>query len=358
MSNIKIGISIGDMNGVGLEVVLKSFSDSRMLNMMTPVIYGSSKVVAYHKNIVNKELRFMTVDSVDKVKEGAINVINCWTENANIEIGKATEDGGKYAKISLEAATKDVLEGKLHALVTAPINKNAMKMAGFEYPGHTEYITETSGKEESLMFMVSDDIKVALVTNHLQLKEVAEKVTKKLILKKIRLLNESLVTDFGIERPIIAVLGLNPHAGDEGALGNEEQEIIRPAIIEAKKNGLLAVGPFAADSFFGSSAYKKYDAVLAMYHDQGLVAFKTLAFGGGVNFTAGLNIVRTSPDHGTAFDIAGKGVADPSSFRQALFIARAIAKNRVNYTERHQSAVEKHEQPIEDSNAVSEQFDK
>lgn len=334
MDKLKIGISIGDINGIGLEVILKTVIDERILKLCTPVIYGSSKVVSYHKNIVNlPDFQYQNIRSIEQIDTDKINILNCWNDNVNITLGKVTESGGSFAFKSLEAAVKDLKNGNLDALVTAPIHKKAMEIAGFPFPGHTEYITQELGGKESLMFLVSGGMKVGLVTNHIPIKDVASKITKAKIMEKIQILQETLHIDFAIEKPTIAVLGLNPHAGDEGVIGDEDMNIILPAIEEAKKKGIMAFGPFPADGFFGSGQYNKYDAILAMYHDQGLVPFKALSFGTGVNYTAGLSAVRTSPDHGTAHDIAGKNEADPASFRKALFTAIDIARNRFDYME-------------------------
>ena len=301
MDKIKIGISVGDINGVGLEVIIKSLSQ-RITDFCTPVIYCSSKIVAYHKNIVGAEdFQFNSLTSAHKLRYDRINVVNCWQDDVTISLGKLTESGGKYAQISLEQATNDLQEGLIDALVTAPINKKAMQMVGFPYPGHTEFLTARFNAYSSLMLMVCDNLRVGLVTNHLPIKEVSAAITKEQVALKLKLLNKTLRKDFGIEKPTIAVLGLNPHAGDEGAIGEEEEKFIRPAIIEAKKKNILAMGPYPADGFFGSGQHRKFDGILAMYHDQGLVAFKALTFGTGVNFTAGLPIVRTSPDHGTGY---------------------------------------------------------
>jgi 4-hydroxythreonine-4-phosphate dehydrogenase len=334
MSKIKIGITIGDINGVGLEVILKTLTDERILNLCTPVIYGSSKVVSYHKNIVDlPDFNYNSIKDANQIENGKINIVNCWNDNVNITLGKVSDVGGKYAYVALERATKDLSNGLIDGLVTAPINKKSMQLAEFPFPGHTEYITKEVGAKDSLMFMVSDAMKVGLVTNHLPIKDVASKMHKERILKKINMMADTLKIDFGIEKPTIAVLGLNPHAGDEGVIGEEEITQIRPAIQEAKDKGVMAFGPFSADGFFGAGQYNKYDGILAMYHDQGLIPFKALSFGAGTNYTAGLNIIRTSPDHGTAFDIAGKNEADPSSFRKALFLAIDIVKNRWDYME-------------------------
>lgn len=340
MEKKKIGISIGDVNGVGLEVILKTLANKKITEMCTPIIYGSSKVVSYHKNIVGLDgFHFQSINSGQKVYNGKVNVVNCWTENVNISLGSPSENGGKYAIKSLAAATQDLIEGHVDALVTAPIHKKGMQEAGFEFPGHTEYLTKESGSNQSLMLMVNSGLRVGVVTNHLPLKDIAAKITKERITSKLQILNKTLKKDFGIERPSIAVLGLNPHAGDEGMLGEEEEKIIRPVIIESKKKGLIVNGPFPADGFFGSGQYRKFDAILAMYHDQGLVPFKALSFGEGVNYTAGLSIVRTSPDHGTAFDIAGQNIASPDSFRRALFLAIDISTQRKNFEEMHTNPV-------------------
>jgi len=342
---MKIGITLGDINGIGPEVLIKALSDERMLKFFTPVIYGSSKMLAYHKNITDhKNFQFSSSGDVRKVVDHRVNVVNCWEETNNITLGKATEEGGKLAQIALDRASEDLKNKHIDAIVTLPINKAAMQMAKFNYPGHTEYFSEKfSG--DSIMMLLSGELRVALATNHLPLKDVAAKLNKELIDQKIRTLYQSLVMDFGIEKPMIAVLGLNPHAGDDGAIGTEEDKIIRPAIIEAKKKGILAAGPYPADGFFGSSTFKKFDAILAMYHDQGLIPFKALSFGNGVNYTAGLRIIRTSPDHGTAYDIAGQNLADESSLRQAIFTAIDIFKNKKRYAEDHANPLNKRQRP-------------
>lgn len=339
MEKPKIGITTGDINGIGLEVILKTLFDERLLNICTPVIYGSTKIVSYHKNIVNVEFQFFSARDIHNIHTDKINVVNCWQDTVNITLGKANEVGGKYALHSLEAAVADLKEGYIDALVTAPINKKAMEMIGFEFTGHTEYLTKAFGNAESLMLMVGDVMRIGLVTNHLPLKSVAAAITKEKVSKKIQLLNDTLKIDFGIERPTIAVLGLNPHASDEGLLGKEEETIIRPAVVEAKKSGMIVNGPFPADGFFGAGQYQKYDGILAMYHDQGLIPFKALSFGSGVNYTAGLPVVRTSPDHGTAFDIVGKNMADPSSFRKAIYLAIDIVRSRKDYLEWRENAL-------------------
>ncbi len=348
MGKTKIGISIGDINGIGLEVILKTFFNKKIKTIGTPIIYGSSKVVSYHKNIIKKsDFQFQSINSPEKAWEEKVNVINCWEENANIKLGKINEIGGKYALKSLSAAVKDLKAGKIDALVTAPINKKAMELIDFGFSGHTEYLTHESNTTESLMLMVHENLRVGLVTNHLPIKDVAGAITKQKILKKLNIMQESLKIDFGLERPIIAVLALNPHAGDNGLLGSEEEEIIRPAIVEAKKKGLMVMGPFPADGFFGSGQFSKFDGILAMYHDQGLAPFKTLSEGKGVNFTAGLPYVRTSPTHGTGFDIVGKNLADPTSFRNSFFMAIDISESRKKYMESHKNPMDISKKTIE-----------
>jgi 4-hydroxythreonine-4-phosphate dehydrogenase len=347
MKNIKIGITLGDVNGIGPEIIIKALSNSELLNYFTPIIYGSSKVLAYHKNIVTESsFAFSSIAGPERAFEGKINVINCWDDNVNITLGKATEEGGKFAYLSLEKATFDLKSGLIDAMVTAPINKQAMKMAGFPHTGHTEYITDQIGGK-SLMMMCSDIMRVALVSNHLPLSEVTGALTKETLSDKLHIFNKSLIRDFGLEKPIIAVLGLNPHAGDEGTIGQEELEIIRPVIIEAKKSGMMVLGPYPADGFFGSSQFRKVDGILAMYHDQGLIPFKALSFGRGINFTAGLTSIRTSPDHGTAYDIVGNNAADVSSFREALYAAKDIVANRREYDENRENALNKKPKPSE-----------
>jgi 4-hydroxythreonine-4-phosphate dehydrogenase len=330
----KIGISIGDPNGIGPEVIIKTLAEEALLNYCTPIVYGSAKLVSYHKNIaLQGPFHFQSIQSVQEVFEGKINVVQCWQEMVNIELGMPTEEGGRHAYLALDAATQDLKAGNLDALVTGPIHKKAMEMAGFAYIGHTEYLAKQFDDAATLMMLVQDELRVAVVTGHVPVANVSALLTKERIIRAVETLQRSLQIDFGIERPVIAVLGLNPHAGDGGLIGREDPEIVLPAILACKERGLLATGPHPADGFFGSGAYRKADAILAMYHDQGLVPFKTLSFGQGVNFTAGLPKVRTSPDHGTAFDIAGKGVADPSSFRQALLLALDVVRQQQQHAE-------------------------
>lgn len=344
-----IGISFGDVNGIGPEVVLKALNHKQVLHLCTPVIYASTKTVTYHKNLIELEdLSFVGQRNAERLAYDKINVVNCWNDNVNIALGKPSEAGGKLAQSSLQAAVADLQAGLLDAIVTAPIHKKSMEMAGFGHIGHTEYLTKEFNAKESLMLLASDNLRVGLVTSHIPLRQVAEAITKERILAKLRIFNEALKVDFGLERPLIAVLGLNPHAGEEGMLGNEEEKVIRPAVVEAKKEGgIMAFGPFPADGFFGSGQFHKFDGVLAMYHDQGLIPFKALTFGRGVNFTAGLSCIRTSPDHGTAFDLVGKNTADPSSFMHALFMAIDLHRNRKEYHELKKNAVKKVEREDE-----------
>ncbi|MBA3706616.1 MAG: 4-hydroxythreonine-4-phosphate dehydrogenase PdxA, partial [Bacteroidetes bacterium] len=302
---IIVGISQGDINGIGLEVIIKTFLDPQMLEICTPVVFGSNKTASYHRKALNiEDFSFNQIRDVTEINHKRANIINVYEEDAPIELGKQTEAGGTYALKSLEAAAYALAQGKIHVLVTAPINKENIQSPDFKFPGHTEYLDEKFGDGNSLMFLVSDTLRVAVVTGHIPVTQVGQALSIEKILKKIQVLHKSLIEDFEIRKPKIAVLGLNPHAGDNGVIGNEEQSIIIPAINTAKEEGLLVYGPYPADGFFGNSTYKNFDAVLAMYHDQGLIPFKTISFNSGVNFTAGLPIVRTSPDHGTAYDIA------------------------------------------------------
>lgn len=327
--NLKVGISIGDINGIGLEVIIKTLSDSEIYKYCTPIVYGHTKVASFHRKAAGiNEFVFQVINDAESAHAGKPNMINCWEEDVKIELGVSNETGGKYALLSLEKATADLVAGKIDALVTAPINKHNIQSEAFKFPGHTEYIQEKAGGKDSLMFLVSEDLKVGVVTGHVPVKDIVKGVTKEAILSKLKLMNESLKKDFWIEKPKIAVLGLNPHAGDNGLLGSEEIEVISPAIEEAFNEGIFAFGPFPADGFFGNQTFAKFDAVLAMYHDQGLIPFKAASFNRGINFTAGLNVVRTSPDHGTGYDIAGKNMASPTSFREALFLAMHIVRQR------------------------------
>ena len=326
---VRVGISIGDINGIGPEVIIKTFSDSQMLAECTPVIYGSTKTMNYHKKAINDELfNYHRVEDATDAQNKKVNIVACWQEIVEMNLGEPNETGGKYAFQSLEAATKDLARGKIDVLVTAPISKETIQKAGFSFPGHTEYLANLSNVDEALMTMVSGNLRVALVTSHIPLMEVGKQLTKDKIVAKLNQFNQSLKKDFGIVRPRIAVLGLNPHAGEKGKMGSEEAEIITPAIQMANTQKILAFGPYPADGFFGSRQFSSFDGVLSMYHDQGLTGFKSIAFEDGVNFTAGLPIVRTSPDHGTAFDIAGKGDASEQSMRSAVYLAMDIYRTR------------------------------
>jgi 4-hydroxythreonine-4-phosphate dehydrogenase len=331
---IRIGISHGDINGVGYEVILKSLLDNHVLEFCTPVIYGSPKVASYHKKVLNIDtLNLHTIRSIDEVHDKRINIINCADEEIRVELGKSTPAAGEAAFQALEMAVKDLKNGKIHALITSPINKANIQSEKFRFSGHTEYLQSAFATDEVLMLMVSSLLKVGVVAGHVAIAKVPELITKERILAKLRVLNSSLLKDFGIRKPKIAVLGLNPHAGDEGLLGTEEQSDIIPAIQEANKENILAFGPYPADGFFGSGNFTKFDAVLAMYHDQGLIPFKTMVVDEGVNYTAGLPVVRTSPAHGTAYEITGKDEAAFGSFRNAIYFASDIYKNRKMYKE-------------------------
>lgn len=335
MNSLRIGISIGDLNGIGPEVVLKTFSEPLMLNSCTPVIFASQKSIAWwRKHFKMDSFNFITIKNATEIKDGQINVVNVWDEDLNIDPGKELPVTGQYAVKSLQAACMALDEKKVDCLVTAPISKKNVMSNDFPYNGHTDYLAKLFGKNnEALMMMISDSLKVGLVTVHVPVTEIAQNLSTDKIFKKIELLHESLIKDFGLNAPKIAVLGLNPHAGEQGNIGTEEQQIILPAILKAKEKRMIVNGPFPADGFFGSANYQQFDAVLAMYHDQGLIPFKALSFGNGTNYSAGLSVVRTSPDHGTAFDIAGKGEAMEDSFRTAVFYAIDICRNRIEHAE-------------------------
>lgn len=341
---VRVGITVGDINGIGPEVIIKALRNVDILTDCTPIIYGSSKTMAYYNKAIDDDVfMYQGIDDVSKAQDRKVNVLHCWNEVVDIEPGKSNENGGKYAFISLERATQDLAAGKIDVLVTAPISKETIYKAGFKFPGHTEYLADLAGKEEALMMMVSGNLRVALVTSHVSLKDAIKGVTKEHILNKIQEMNKSLKKDFGIVRPRIAVLGLNPHAGEKGEMGTEESEEIIPAIQKAMEEKILTFGPYPADGFFGSKQYTKFDGVLSMYHDQGLTGFKAIAFEDGVNFTAGLPIVRTSPDHGTAFDIAGKGEANEQSMRSAIYLACDIFRTRKFIKEINSNPLQKHE---------------
>lgn len=329
---IVVGISIGDLNGIGIEVILKTFQDKRMLEFCTPVLFGATKVVSYHKKALNLEVSVHGITNIDQINPNKINVLNIWKEEVKIDLGKATKESGTYAAKSLEAATNHLKENKVDVLITAPINKENIQSDSFNYPGHTEYL-EANLEGKSLMILLTDELRIGLITGHIPIAKVAETITPELIKEKVDTMHESLKRDFGIVKPKIAVLSLNPHCGDNGVIGKEDDEIIKPTVQEIAASGKLVFGPYAADGFFGSKTYKQFDGVLATYHDQGLAPFKALSFGKGVNFTAGLNHVRTSPDHGTGYDIAGKNLANSSSFTEALFTALQVFNCRNDYKE-------------------------
>ncbi|MGS4346102.1 4-hydroxythreonine-4-phosphate dehydrogenase PdxA [Myroides odoratus] len=325
--NVRVGISIGDLNGIGPEVILKCFEDNRMLELCTPVIFGSSKPLSYIKKNINSNVNFQGIDSLDQAIPGKLNVLNLWKENININFGENDPLVGGYAIQSFVAATEALKNDEIDLLITAPINKYNTQSEEFQHPGHTNYLNEQL-EGNAMMLLVSDDLKVGLLTDHLPLKDIASAITPQRIEEKVRTMREALMNDFNIFNPRIAVLGLNPHAGDDGVIGTEEQEIIKPTLTKLAEEGILVSGPFPADGFFGSQLYNSFDAVIACYHDQGLAPFKALSFSRGVNYTAGLNKIRTSPDHGTAYDIAGKNLADPTSFREALYLALDVFRNR------------------------------
>jgi len=330
--NIIVGISIGDLNGIGSEVILKTFEDTRMLELCTPVIFANAKIVSFLRKELNIDIAIHGIDKIEQLVVGKINVLNVWREGVNLEFGKNDDVVGSYAIKSFVAATKALKEGLVDVLVTAPINKYNIQSEEFKFPGHTDYLDkELEG--DALMLMVHDDLRVGLLTDHVPVNEVAKHLNEKLISSKIKTIIQTLKQDFEIEKPKVAVLGLNPHSGDNGVIGQEEEKIIKPALKKLFEAGNMVFGPFSADGFFGSAQYEKYDAVIATYHDQGLIPFKTLSFGNGVNFTAGLNKIRTSPDHGTAYEIAGKGVANHESFKEAVYLAIDIFKKRNDYQE-------------------------
>lgn len=331
-NKIKVGISVGDLNGIGSEIILKTFRDSRMLDFCTPVIFASVKVLSHIKKLYNIDCNLHGIDDLNKIVSKKINVFNVWKETIEVNFGKPDPTIGKYAIKSLKAATLALKENKIDVLVTAPINKATIQSETFKFPGHTNYLAKELGGK-ALMLMVSEELRVGLLTDHVPLKEVSSHINPEKITEKINVITQALKQDFRIRKPKIAVLGINPHNGDHGVIGDEDDKIILPTLTKLKEQGMLVFGPYAADSFFGSGSYLSFDAVIASYHDQGLVPFKTLSFGTGVNYTAGLSKVRTSPDHGVAYDIAGKNCANHSSFEEAVFCAIKIFKNRQEYLE-------------------------
>ncbi len=333
-NSTRIGITHGDVNGIGYEIIIKTLSDIRVMDFFTPIVYGSSKVASYHRKTLNEsDFSFNIIKNAEHAKDNKPNLCNIYSQEIKIDLGQCTDIGGEVAFLALEAATEDLKNGNIEAIVTAPINKQNIQSKDFSFPGHTEYFAQRFGGKEPLMLMVSNDIRIGVITGHVALRDVPSMISEELILKKIRILNQSLKQDFGISRPKIAVLGLNPHAGDKGVIGIEEEKVIIPAIKKAFDEGILAFGPYPADGFFGSSTFREFEGILTMYHDQGLIPFKALSFKSGVNFTAGLPIVRTSPAHGTAYEIAGKNMASPDAFREAVYLAIDIVKNRKIYQE-------------------------
>ncbi|MBT8237191.1 MAG: 4-hydroxythreonine-4-phosphate dehydrogenase PdxA [Croceitalea sp.] len=337
---IRLGISVGDLNGIGCEVALRTFEDPRMLDFCTPVLFASNKTISEQIRILGIDITFQGVHDASKALDDKINVVNVWKETPKIEFGVATQEAGLFAIKSLKAAVASLKKGDIDVLVTAPINKNNIQAEDFKFPGHTDYLAQEL-EGESLMFMVADSLRVGLLTDHIAVKNVAEAITTKLINEKVATMMNSLKVDFGIRRPKIALLGINPHSGDNGTIGQEDEKIMKPAIETLFNKGHLVYGPYSADSFFGSNTHQNFDAILAAYHDQGLIPFKTLSFGKGVNFTAGLSKVRTSPDHGTAYEIAGKGQADESSFKEAVFTAISIFTNRNDHLELTKNPLQK-----------------
>lgn len=335
-NKIRVGITHGDINGIGYEVILKTFQDSAMLDLCTPVVYGSPKVAAYHRKALDVQTSFSIAASAADAQPGRLSIVNCTDDELKVELSKPAPEAGKAALAALERALEDYREGNIDVLVTAPINKHTIQSESFRFPGHTEYIEERAGDgHKALMILLKDNFRVALVTGHLPLREVAAQVTRERVAEKLAIFHRSLREDFAIDCPRIAVFSLNPHAGDDGLLGTEENEVILPAIQEMREKGVQCFGPYPADGFMGSGNYIHFDGILAMYHDQGLAPFKALAMDEGVNYTAGLPIVRTSPAHGTAYDIAGKGVAQENSFRQAVYVAMDVFRNRAVEKEIH-----------------------
>jgi len=337
-----IGFTCGDINGIGIEIILKSLSDNRFLDFCIPVVFASNKVINfYRKSTSDVNFSFASTKEFNKINPRQVNIFNCWEEEVAINPGILTNIGGQYAIRSLQAAAQALKDGKIDAMVTAPLHKKNVQSVDFSYTGHTPFLQKFFNVNDVLMLLTAENLKVGLVTEHIPVKDIASQITKDSILSKLSILHASLKKDFNIERPKIAVLALNPHAGDDGIIGTEEEEIIKPAIREAKQRNMLVIGPFSADAFFARGQHNRFDAVLAMYHDQGLIPFKSLAFGDGVNFTAGLPGIRTSPDHGTAFDIAGKDKADPSSFRAAIFCCIDILNNQKAYEENRKNPINK-----------------
>ncbi|HRD42855.1 MAG TPA: 4-hydroxythreonine-4-phosphate dehydrogenase PdxA [Ferruginibacter sp.] len=338
-----IGFTCGDINGIGPELIIKTLSDNRILEFCTPVVFANNKTLNfYRKSLPENHFNFSIIKDATRINPKQVNVYHCWEEEVAITPGIINETGGKYAALSLTTAAEALKEGKINGLVTAPIHKKNIQSPSFNFTGHTPYLKQLFGAKDVAMMMVGENMRIALLTEHVPVKEIAANISKDAIISKLTVINESLKKDFGITKPKIAVLGLNPHAGDDGLVGKEEMEIIKPAVKEAKQNkDIFCFGPYSADAFFARGQYEKFDAVLALYHDQGLIPFKSLSIGEGVNFTAGLTAVRTSPDHGTAFDIAGKGIADDASFKAALFTCLDIIYNRSEHKQQYKNPLKK-----------------
>jgi len=344
LHKIKLGITHGDINGIGYEVIIKALADSRILEMCTPIVYGSSKVAAYYRKAMDSEI--FTFNNIANAKEAnpkRANIINCVNDEVRVELGKSTKQAGEASLAALQAAVRDLKSGDIDVVVTAPINKENIQSDIFSFPGHTEFFANEFGTKNFLMLMVSDILKVGVTTGHVPLTQVAGLITRERILSNLRVLQKTMLEDFSIRKPRIAVLGLNPHAGDGGLIGDEEEKIILPAIRQANEEGIIALGPYPADGFFGSGEFKKFDATLAMFHDQGLIPFKSFAFESGVNFTAGLPIIRTSPGHGTAYSLAGTGTASEESFRNAIYLAIDIFENRKRFEVLSKNPLQRHE---------------
>ncbi|MEI2747710.1 MAG: 4-hydroxythreonine-4-phosphate dehydrogenase PdxA [Ferruginibacter sp.] len=351
-----IGFSCGDINGIGIELIIKVLGDNRVLDICTPVVFGNNKAINfYRKTIPETNLNFSIIKDLTKVNHKQVNLFHCWEEEVNITPGIMNDIGGKYAVLSLRAAAEALKAGKINGLVTAPVHKKNIQSADFNFTGHTPYLKHLFGAQDVAMLMVAENMRIGLLTEHVPVKDIAQHITKESIISKLNVINQSLRRDFCITKPRIAVLGLNPHSGDDGLIGKEEIEIIKPAVKDAKQKDIFCFGPYSADAFFARGQYEKFDAVLALYHDQGLIPFKSLSTGEGVNYTAGLNAVRTSPDHGTAFDIAGKGIADETSMRQALFSCIDIINQRLEFERQFKNPLKKMSSAVV-ANAVDEKI--
>ena len=351
-----IGFTCGDINGIGIELIIKTLSDSRLFDLFTPVIFANNKLINfYRKSLPDINFSFSVAKDGSKVNTRQVNLYNCWEEEVAVTPGQLNDDGGKYAAMSLTIATDALKAQKIDGLITAPIHKKNIQSADFNFTGHTPFLKHFFGVKEVVMFMIAENMRIALLTEHIPVKDIAEHITRENILSKLQVMNQSLKKDFGINKPKIAVLALNPHAGDEGLVGKEEIDIIQPAIRDAKQRDIFCFGPYSADAFFARGQYEKFDAVLALYHDQGLIPFKSLALGEGVNYTAGLPAVRTSPDHGVAFDIAGKGIADEASFREAIYKCIDIINMRLERKEQYSNPLKKMSAAVV-ANAVDERI--